>query len=1085
MTIAAGSESQVNSTTTGNQTTPTVIALADGGYAVVWDTPSGWSFQAYEADGTAAGSEVAYATTAYTSMPTAWAALPDGRLAYAYYQDAIPPPWLHHVYFGILNADGSQSLAAVAIPTSLSANPNTIVDLAVNESGDILLAASNGGASDGYLLSATGGVLHHKSFGSFDATNVRIEVAPDGDFLAVYDRGDIVQTRYLSPDGSLGPEIDRTIPVGAKVIHGDGQLYFSWIEDDSNGNPNVMVGSTDGTSFDAWLTGGAGTDPSDVNLWQLADGRLLVTWTASSGGDGDGTSVMGQLVADGVPIGDAFVINSATAGDQSEVSIAALADGSFVASWQTPGVDGSGLAVVTRSFDPKMFTFTEGPDTWIGGSFDETLVAGGGDDTLGGGGGNDSIDAGAGDDRIYGSEGNDTVDGGDGDDKYLVGGSWADWTLVEDEHHNVLLHWTVDPGYGTKVLSNIETIVFGDNSEMALNAIPANSGPNAVADGNLSDPVTETTDTTAWGNVLTNDTDANLSIGDRLSVVSAKFGSNPVIAVDDDGATIAGAYGTLTLGTDGDYTYALDANSAVVQALRTGDVRVDVFSYTITDSKGATSSGSLTVTLSGKDSGPKATDDAVSGTEDTAKVISIASLLANDTHPEGRSFHFVSAQGAQHGSISVNGDAITFAPEPNYAGAASFTYTIEDSAGLRTTGTVTLNLAGVNDAPQAAPDRLTATQGVTHIYAASQLHGNDWDPDSDRLTIVSVASGVGGTAILNNDGTISFTPALGAHGNVLGFTYTVSDGRGGTANGEARVFVDAPHNQAPVANNDTVSVYGRFAGVGDIIANDTDADGDALSVYSVGDSVGGSAMLIDGRLYFAADEGYTGTASFTYRVTDGFTISGPATVTVNVTEWTLPGFTEPPIMGSLPTLLPLPRPIVLEVVGTSRSDRISRTDFNEDIQGRGGHDTIKAGGGNDRLAGSSGNDKLYGEGGNDTLIGGSGKDSLNGGSGADTFVFDTRLGKSNVDAISSFAHDTDIIALDDAIFRAIGTSLDAGELSVRYGTARARDADDRIIYDRKTGKLYYDDDGRGGHAAVHFATLNNKPVLDHGDFAIV
>lgn len=137
------------------------------------------------------------------------------------------------------------------------------------------------------------------------------------------------------------------------------------------------------------------------------------------------------------------------------------------------------------------------------------------------------------------------------------------------------------------------------------------------------------------------------------------------------------------------------------------------------------------------------------------------------------------------------------------------------------------------------------------------------------------------------------------------------------------------------------------------------------------------------------------------------------------------------------------------------------------------------------LSGLGGKDTVSGGSGNDTLTGGDGKDNLKGGSGADAFVFDTPLSRSNADIITDFKHNSDLIALDDAIFAAIGATLDQAEFYSRAGAKSAHDADDRIIYDRKTGKLYYDDDGRGGHAAVHFATLNNKPVLDHGDFAIV
>ena len=72
--------------------------------------------------------------------------------------------------------------------------------------------------------------------------------------------------------------------------------------------------------------------------------------------------------------------------------------------------------------------------------------------------------------------------------------------------------------------------------------------------------------------------------------------------------------------------------------------------------------------------------------------------------------------------------------------------------------------------------------------------------------------------------------------------------------------------------------------------------------------------------------------------------------------------------------------------------------------------------------------------------------------------------------------------------RSLGASaapLSKGEFYARAGATKAHDGNDRIIYDKGTGKLFFDEDGSGGHAAVHFATLSNKPTLAHGDFMIV
>ena len=133
------------------------------------------------------------------------------------------------------------------------------------------------------------------------------------------------------------------------------------------------------------------------------------------------------------------------------------------------------------------------------------------------------------------------------------------------------------------------------------------------------------------------------------------------------------------------------------------------------------------------------------------------------------------------------------------------------------------------------------------------------------------------------------------------------------------------------------------------------------------------------------------------------------------------------------------------------------------------------------LAGLYGRDKLSGGSGNDTLDGGNGRDTLEGGSGSDIFWFEDSVVPSNVDTIKDFGS-TDVIGLDGFYFGALGPSVSAGEL--RKGTA-AKDANDFLIYDRKTGKLYYDDDANGAGAQIQIAVLSNKANLSAGDFEIV
>jgi Ca2+-binding RTX toxin-like protein len=136
--------------------------------------------------------------------------------------------------------------------------------------------------------------------------------------------------------------------------------------------------------------------------------------------------------------------------------------------------------------------------------------------------------------------------------------------------------------------------------------------------------------------------------------------------------------------------------------------------------------------------------------------------------------------------------------------------------------------------------------------------------------------------------------------------------------------------------------------------------------------------------------------------------------------------------------------------------------------------------------GGNANDKLTGDNGANELDGSLGKDKLIGKGGKDHFVFSTELSPGNVDTIKDFAHGTDKIDLDEAIFAALGPKVTSGEfLKVSSGHA-AKQKDDHLIYNKTDGTLWYDDDGSGKHAALKFAVLTGSPDnLSASDFHIV
>lgn len=215
-------------------------------------------------------------------------------------------------------------------------------------------------------------------------------------------------------------------------------------------------------------------------------------------------------------------------------------------------------------------------------------------------------------------------------------------------------------------------------------------------------------------------------------------------------------------------------------------------------------------------------------------------------------------------------------------------------------------------------------------------------------------------------------------------------------------------------------------------------------------------------------------------------------------------------------------PLADKILGLGGNDKLAASGGNDTVQGGAGKDTMDGGGGRDTadysdkgkavvvtlngshaatvkvngkaedsiksiegLIGSGKADKLSGDSKANTFDGRLGKDILTGDSGKDKFLFSTALATSNVDTITDFRSGQDKLVLDDAIFAAIGPKLDKAEFYAKAGAIKAHDASDRIVYDTKSGKLYYDDDGKGGHAAVQFATLSSHPGLGQGDFTIV
>jgi Ca2+-binding RTX toxin-like protein len=291
--------------------------------------------------------------------------------------------------------------------------------------------------------------------------------------------------------------------------------------------------------------------------------------------------------------------------------------------------------------------------------------------------------------------------------------------------------------------------------------------------------------------------------------------------------------------------------------------------------------------------------------------------------------------------------------------------------------------------PVANPDVATTDEDTPVII---DVLANDTDPNDDPLTVIS-ATATNGTVEINPDGTLTYTPDADYNG-ADEIAYTITDPDGNTASSTVAVTI-VPVNDAPVANPDFASTPLVTPVVIDVLDNDTDVDGDPLSVTAATAPNGTVEINPDGTLTYTPDAGFFGVDEITYTITDGQ--GGFDTCTATVTVASGPGL-DGIVQGTAGDDI-----IDINYLGDPQGDRIDNGDAilpgqapDDDIVFAGeGNDIVIAGEGNDIVFGGPGDDSLFGGAGDDILFGGSGNDLLDGGEGAnrlfggddrDTFV---------------------------------------------------------------------------------------------------
>ena len=316
----------------------------------------------------------------------------------------------------------------------------------------------------------------------------------------------------------------------------------------------------------------------------------------------------------------------------------------------------------------------------------------------------------------------------------------------------------------------------------------------------------------------------------------------------------------------------------------------DNFRYTVSDGKGGEARGTVQIAVNTVNEAPQAGADSISTTE--GNPVTTGNVLANDTDPDGDSLSVsgVDGRSAQGGTVVDNGDGtFTYTPPAGFSGTDSFAYTVSDGKGGEAQGTVNVTVTKVvpiNNPPVAENDSATTMQDTPVTIA---VLANDSDPDGDTVTVKGVdeTSAQGGSVVDNGDGSFTYTPVAGYAGSDS-FNYMIGDGKGGQAQGRVDITVEraASGNEAPQAVDDNAATdVDTAVTITDVLANDSDADGDPLSIIAVdSESAQGGSVVDngDGSFTYTPPTGYSGADTFTYTISDGNGGEATGTVTISV-----------------------------------------------------------------------------------------------------------------------------------------------------------------------------------------------------------
>ncbi|ELA9434529.1 tandem-95 repeat protein [Vibrio parahaemolyticus] len=380
-----------------------------------------------------------------------------------------------------------------------------------------------------------------------------------------------------------------------------------------------------------------------------------------------------------------------------------------------------------------------------------------------------------------------------------------------------------------------------ESTTVEVNVTPVSDAPVAK-----DDIATTQEDTAVTIDVLPNDTDAD---GDKLSIESA--------SVPKEQGTVEVVDGKLV------FTPAENFN---------GDAEI---TYTVTDGA-LTDQATVKVTVNAVNDTPVVESNIADQTlaEDfTPYTIDLNIAFSDVDNVDGELTFSVS--GNSNIQVAIVNDIATITPTADWNGSETLTFTATDPSGESVSQTVNFTIAPVADI---VADKATVVEDTPTII---KVLDNDTFESTDKVVSLDAENGPkNGTVIVNNDGTVTYTPDENYVGKDT-FTYVVTSG-GVSESTTVEVNV-TPVSDAPVAKDDIATTQEDTAVTIDVLTNDTDVDGDKLSIESASvPKEQGTVEVVDGKLVFTPVENFNGDAEITYIVTDGqLTDEAKVTVTVN------------------------------------------------------------------------------------------------------------------------------------------------------------------------------------------------------------